>query len=143
MDNEIPNFFLFDPEVAEKVTETGQKLLREMEHKFKYVTHDMTEHIGSYYGHLVEFEEFKNNEDLSFESNGLQGREDAIEFFQGMVDLGVVDILLDIQDGAADTAFFLINKHTDIASLMVHIHTQRPDEFTRQEDDKWFRIWWD
>lgn len=146
MDNEIPNFF-FDPEVAKKVTETGQKLVRELEAKLKYIDIDMRPRIGSYYGNLVTFEEFVDNEDYCFETNGLQGRQPAIDFFGEMKRLGVEEIIFDADEHGIDTAFIKINTHpssrTDLAELMVHIHTQRPDEFTRQDDQDWFRLWWD
>jgi hypothetical protein len=55
----------------------------------------------------------------------------------------LVLLRFDVNDGAADTIFFRINNSTDLASLMVHIHAWRPDEFTRQDNENWFRLWWD
>lgn len=141
--DEIPAFFFYNPKKAEEITKTGQALIREMEAKLKYAMKDMRLDIGSYYGNLVTLEEFIDNEEFSFETNHLQGRRDTIEYLEKFKNLGVAEILLDVNDGAADTIFFRINNNTDLASLMVHIHAWRPDEFTRQDNENWFRLWWD
>lgn len=141
--DDAPSGFFFDYETSKKVTETGQKLVRELEQKLKYIMTDMREHIGSYYGNLVTFEEFGDNDEFNFSSNGLQGRSEALEYFEEFMRLGVEEILFDCDGNDADTAFFRIGNKTDLAELMVHIHTQRPGEFTRQDNKQWFRLWWD
>lgn len=101
--------------------------------------------LGSFYGKLITFEEFASdeNEDMEFGSNKWQGRYEPIEKMQEMMDLGLAEIMLDLDDHGIDTMFFRIDENTKLKDLMLFIFNEiNPDEFS-ETSENWFRIWWD